>query len=203
MSEIARRIDEVIRTGLAPALKAQGYKKAARTFRRREPGHTLVVNVQGSSWNSDDDGSFTLNLGVYFPTVVPFLDWMRAVERPTEPDCVVRQRIGFVMPLGLDHWWSISPDTDLDALAREVRDAWEQFGRPWLESHANLEAARALALSRNTPYWAAAISLAMNEQDSARVHLEEALAAAKNNAAVTTRLRDWGTRHGIISQAPA
>ena len=98
MSEVARRIDEVIRTGLAPALKAQGYKKAARTFRRREPGHTLVVNVQGSSWNSDADGSFTLNLGVYFPTVVPFLDWMRAVERPTEPDCVVRQRIGFVMP---------------------------------------------------------------------------------------------------------
>lgn len=201
MSEIARRIDRVIKDGLAPVLKSQGYRKDRRTFRRREVQGTRVVNVQGSQWNAEDEGRFTVNLGVYFPTVVPFLDWMRETERPTEGDCVVNERIGFVMPARLDHWWAVTSETDLSALAREVREAWEQFGAPWLDAHADLEAARTLAMHKNLPYWAAAVSLALNDQASARAHLAEALAAASGKANLTAQLRDWGRRHGINPEA--
>lgn len=198
MSEIARRIDEVIREGLAPVLKAYGYKKDRRNFRRREAECTRVVNVQGSAWNADNQGSFTINLGVYFPAVVPFLDGMRVTDRPAEVDCVARERIGYLLPAQRDYWWDVSSETDPGALAREVREAWEQFGAAWMDAHSSMQAARALALKHNLPYWAAAISLALEEREAAGSYLEEALVAAKRSATVTARLRDWGGRHGII-----
>jgi hypothetical protein len=199
--ESARRIDAVIKDGLAPALKTQGYRKERRTFRRRGAQCTRVVNVQGSQWNAEHEGRFTLNLAVYFPAVVPFLDWARATDRPTEADCVVRERIGFVMPVRQDHWWQVTAETDLGALAREVCEAWEEFGAPWLDTHADLEAARTFALSQKLPSWAAAVSLALSEPRAARGYLEEALAAAKASPTITAQLRDWAGRHAISLEA--
>lgn len=201
VSESARRTDQVIRDGLAPALKAAGYRKDGRTFRRPELRGTCVVNVQGSRWNTKDQGRFTLNLGVYFPDVVPFLDWMRATNRPSEADCLVRKRIGSVMPAGRDHWWVVTPQTDLVSLSRELREAWEQFGAPWLDGHANLAAARGLALIGRTPYWAAAISLALGEWGAAQAYLEQAITAARDSANVAGSLRLWGKRHGLLPDA--
>ena len=31
--------------------------------------HTCIVNVQGNKWNQGDEGSFAINLGVYFPVI--------------------------------------------------------------------------------------------------------------------------------------
>jgi hypothetical protein len=65
VSEIARKIDKVVRDRLAPVLTTQGYRKTGV----RSGGETRsirVVNVQSSRSNAGEEGSFTLNLGVYF-----------------------------------------------------------------------------------------------------------------------------------------
>jgi hypothetical protein len=67
MSAISERIDVVVREGLNPILKALGYRKSARTWRHFAAGCIRVVNLQGSWTNAGDSGSFTINLGVYYP----------------------------------------------------------------------------------------------------------------------------------------
>jgi len=69
VSEIARRIDEVVKADLATRLEAEGYRKSARTFHRTEADHTKVVNVQANLWNQGSEGSFAINLGVSLPAV--------------------------------------------------------------------------------------------------------------------------------------
>jgi len=64
MSEVAKRIDAVLKARLTPTLRDLGFKKKARTFRRRTAEATQVVNVQASSSNFGEHGRFTINFGV-------------------------------------------------------------------------------------------------------------------------------------------
>lgn len=139
MSGIGQRVDEVIRLDLAARLKTMGFRKRSRTFHLAGGDHVRVVNVQGSRSNAGDAGQFTVNLGVYYPEVNALFG-LRAdsAASPRECECTIRQRIGTLMPVGQDFWWSVESGTDVSALAREVGEAWELFGAPWLEFHADL-----------------------------------------------------------------
>ena len=196
-SEIGRVIDQVVRDGLAVSLKAAGYRKDGRTFRRADAGCTRVVNVQGSQWNTGDEGRFTVNLGLYVPSLLPFLDTARSTDLPTVPVCLLGDGIGSLTPAGQHHWWIVAAGTDLAALAAEVRDTWERHGAPWMDAHADLPAARGYAVRKGRPYWAAAVSLALGEPDAARTQLAEAVAGWPANSDGAARLLAWGERHGI------
>lgn len=58
----AKLIDPVVSARLAKTLKAAGFKKAGRTFRRVSDDVVHVVNVQASGGNAGDYGQFTLKL---------------------------------------------------------------------------------------------------------------------------------------------
>jgi hypothetical protein len=195
MSEIAHLIDVVLAQSLAPALKAAGYRRAARTWRRVGPASTRVVNAQGSTSNSTEAGRFTINLGLYFPVLAPLVDWGRTSERPTEPDCQVRMRIGLLLPVRLDHWWIVTPHTDVTALAAEVRDAWDCYGAPWYAAHDNLEAARPL-IAAQYAYGSAAVSLALGERADAERLAREALSRATRRGRVDL-IRAWARQQGL------
>jgi hypothetical protein len=195
MSAIANLVDAVLAESLVPALRAAGYRRAARTWRRVGPATTRVVNVQGSAWNSADEGRFTINLGLYFPALAPFVGWGRTAERPTEPDCQVRMRIGFLLPGGLDHWWTITPATDIIVLAGEVRDAWVRYGAHWMETYDDLEAARPL-VAKQYAYGAAAVSLALGDRAEAERLVRDALAATSHRRQAEG-IRVWARQHGL------
>jgi hypothetical protein len=199
MSEIARIIDAVLADALAAPLKLAGYRRSARTWRRAGPTSVRVINAQGSTWNTAEEGQFTLNLGLYFPPLAPLVGWGRTAERPTEPDCQVRTRIGFLLPAGLDHWWTVTPTTDLDALAADVRSTWEQFGAPWFERYDELEAARPL-VAKQYAYGAAAVSLALGDRADAERRLAETLAACSQRHRADL-LRAWARQHGFVVEA--
>lgn len=103
MSEISRVIDSVV-GALHPLMKQAGYKKRARNFRKPCEGGTQVVNLQASWGNMGDRGTFTLNLGLYFPAVaVIFNEGYEPSSSPSEAECHLRARIGALMPRSYDH----------------------------------------------------------------------------------------------------
>jgi len=139
MSEIGKRIDGIIREGLAKELKAIGCKKSGRNFVLEGEESLRLVNVQASQWNFENRGEFTLNLGAYFPKVERLLKSPRLKTFPKEYECTVRVRIGELMPGGLDTWWKLDASTDDAKLAGELVEAWTRYGKPWFESMTTLQ----------------------------------------------------------------
>lgn len=198
MSVIRDRIDHVLQRGLAPRLKAAGYRKDGRTFRHSGPNAVKLTNLQASWSNVGSDGKFTVNLGVYFPQAAELHGLHRITERPVESDCMVHERIGFLLPVRSDHWWAVDDSTDLDALTGEVGQAWEEVCRPWLDRHADPAVARDFMVhKRGAPWWGAIFSLLLADQVAARSYLEQAISEARRPD-LAAHLRRWGERHGLV-----
>jgi len=113
MSIISEKIDHIIRIGLHPILKKEGFLKSSRTFRRALTNCIQLTNVQGSWNNYKDQGQFTVNLAVYFPEAAKSHSLFQVTDRPVESDCIVRQRIGYLIPVRRDYWWEIDSSSDL------------------------------------------------------------------------------------------
>lgn len=154
-------LDEVIRSGLAPVLKAQGFRKAGRTFRSTAPGCVLVVNVQASDWSTRDALRFTVNLGAFYTGLGEILQtWVRpSASGPTEYQCHVRQRLGHLMPAHGDHWWELKVGAPWTGVAVEFSDAVREHGLPWLRAMTDLDTARSHAERWGWPRIAAALAL--------------------------------------------
>jgi len=164
MSVTAEKINYIIRVGLHPALKREGFIKSSRTFRRARTNCTQIVNVQGSWTNYKDQGQFTINLAVYFPEAARLHGQFKITNRPSESDCMISQRIGLLMPARRDHWWNFDSTSDLDQIAKEVVAACTNFALPWLEEHSTIEGAIQFSRSLRIPYWAAIFSLLLEDR---------------------------------------
>jgi hypothetical protein len=194
LSHISKIIDTIIRNGLAQELRAAGYRKTGRTWRRGTGVGIRVTNLQASWTNVGDSGTFTINLGCWFPDAARIHGGFRVTERPTESDCIVSQRIGRLFPDGLDHWWKVDPDTDSELLGHQVARAWKTYGMPWLEAHSDPRAARQFMVDRGFLWWGAIFSLMLNEPAEARNYLDAALAEAADAPSVLRILQDWRKR---------
>lgn len=104
MGEIGKRIDEVIKLGVAPLLKQHGFRKTGRNFHKAVGEMYQVANVQSTRLNSSDRGRFTINLGVYCERVNTIAEPSMVKRPPNEVICTVRARIGHLMPRQDDKW---------------------------------------------------------------------------------------------------
>jgi Domain of unknown function (DUF4304) len=55
---------EFIKTYLKPTLKEHGYKTSGQTWWKSMGDFFLIINLQNSQWNSKEELSFCLNIGV-------------------------------------------------------------------------------------------------------------------------------------------
>ncbi|MGJ7032559.1 DUF4304 domain-containing protein [Niabella hirudinis] len=55
---------DFIKTYLKPTLKEHGYKTSGQTWRKSMGDFFIVINLQNSRWNSKEELSFCLNIGV-------------------------------------------------------------------------------------------------------------------------------------------
>lgn len=177
MSEVSQSIDQVVRHGLHGVLKARGFKKKGRTFRRSGEGVIQVVNIQGSTTNLGDCGRFTMNLGVYFPSVARLAG--TETESPLAHECTLQSRIGHLMSSRRDHWWGLDAATDIESLAVEVADAYRCFGDEWLTAHSDIEHAVTSKRYATTPMTRAALLFAANQPDAAIQLMRSSLAKSK------------------------
>ena len=137
-SSIALVIDRVIRAdgGLASWMKAQAFKKHSRTFVRSVGPISQIVNVQASQGNFAEAGKFTINLAIHHLGLAEVRGNPTRGAYPKEYECLLRERIGKLMPQQLDHWWQVRAEEDVATLAIEVRDTYVRYGEPWLQLHA-------------------------------------------------------------------
>jgi hypothetical protein len=199
MSITSEKIDYIIKVGIHPALKRIGFLKSARTFRRVRTNCIQIINVQGSWTNYNDQGSFTVNLAVYFPKADELHGLFQIIDHPTESDCMVNERIGHLMPVKGDYWWKIDAKSDLDEIAEELAFACVEYGIPWLEEHSTIEGAiQFFTLSRKNPYWAAIFSIILGNHQNAKKYLDEAISNASPNPELKSHLESWGRSVGLI-----
>jgi hypothetical protein len=192
---VQRVLDEVIASALVPLLRAGGYRKEKRTFRRASPDCIQVVNVQASAWGTRTSQKFTVNLGVFFPKAQAVLEGYSPVRLsqagPTESQCHVRQRLGMLMPEHDDVWWSIEAGRDSSRVSKAVGEAMTAFGVPWLEAMSNFDVARREVES--WPVQALGFDVAAGDIQRARQRFRELLETRADPSA----WRKWGRTRGL------
>jgi hypothetical protein len=139
MTKAAKLIDEVIREGVHPLLRAEGFTRRHRTWNRAKGDFTQVVNIQASMWNYGEKGSFTLNLGVFSPEVWTIAEEIPLPQFVKEEQCTVRSRVGLLMEGQYDLWWDVDGATDLVSVGSDVTSKLSEFGLPFLRAHSSLE----------------------------------------------------------------
>jgi hypothetical protein len=197
MTSIDTRIDAVIASDLAIRLKGEGYRKSGRTFFRVGHEHTCIVNVQGNKWNQDDEGSFAINLGVYFPIIADLGGGPQALGPfPKEHECSISTRLGPRAREGDDHWWPVGSGDAISGVAAAVGTAWSDVGRAWLEEAASLTGAYAITCERSLHFPAAIFALALRDREKSIEHLKMAIERLPRGR---TRFEAWGKRYGLIT----
>jgi hypothetical protein len=100
-------------------------------------------------WNTPESAEFTINLKIgwaYFHEIwagTPF------PKNPGSAEPILSQRIGRLMPGKRDHWWEITPKSDVDRVAPQVTKAVTELGLPFLDRHADFQMLASVAKRRN------------------------------------------------------
>jgi|HubBroStandDraft_4_1064222.scaffolds.fasta_scaffold04132_2 hypothetical protein len=211
-SVLALTIADAVKLGLAPLLRKDGFKKRGTTFYQIGPESNRLVVVQSSQWNTSSSSRFTIELGLYFPAIDAVVKqiWTKpGAERwvPKIYNCQLRKRIGLLLPVHRDFWWTVVPSSNANDLAVVLADAWQQYGAPWMRSNGNLpEAAKQLEADS----WfslAAQARLALGErEDASRLAKQFVASLTKEaphpaNAAIIekylTEIRDWCAKYEL------
>ncbi|MGA2814393.1 MAG: DUF4304 domain-containing protein, partial [Candidatus Acidiferrum sp.] len=127
-----------------------GFKKRGTNFYHLGTQSNQLVFVQSSQWNTSSSARFTIELGLYFPAMDAVAEqiWTKPGAEPWVPkihNCQLRKRIGFLLPVQRDYWWTVVPSANVDDLAVELAETWRKYGAPWMRIKANLpEAANQL-----------------------------------------------------------
>src|SRR6185369_642575 len=132
-SEVAKKcVAEVQKSQIAPVLKSQGFRKDKRLWARPEGETVQLVGLQASPWSVEDDGEFTFNLGVHWPT--PYDDVI-CEPHPRSANtgfCVFCRRIGELLHPPGDKWWNVNKSSKLDDVGQNAIQSVIEFGLPEL-----------------------------------------------------------------------
>jgi hypothetical protein len=135
------RVSTFLKERIAPSLRAEGFKGSGQKFQLPVPGWWALLEFQRARFGTVDDVLVTVNvLACSHETWEQARREQPAIgDRPIGyamyPDRVWCSRIGSLMPAGTDHWWRVTPDTDLDGLADEMLDAITRYAIPAIRSH--------------------------------------------------------------------
>ena len=207
MSEIGKRIAAIVDAGLAPHLKAHGFRKGGVNFYRTEGDAIQVMTVQSSQHNYGDSGKFRVNFGVHFPEVAKVLHGSDKMPKvPSERYCLLRAIGSFP-----DRWWIVNSLTIVGDHISNLGAYWSEIVWPWLEANKRLPEAAKKLESQNLVA-AAAARLVLGEREEA-IRLVKAY-IAKVESAIQARskypenaellaeqlksVHDWAVSHHLL-----
>jgi hypothetical protein len=136
---------QLLRDLVGPGLRADGLRGSGTSWTEPSGTHWVTVGFQTDRYPADAELTFTVNL-----KVLSKAEWAaenvpagRRPERPHPNESHYRgwgegilpmlgwaERIGNVMPMQQDHWWTITPDTDQAELSDELLGVLRQHGLP-------------------------------------------------------------------------
>ena len=132
-------LDDILKLTVDPLLRARAFRRKGRTWNRQRNGLVDVVDFQASKMSEVGREEFTINAGVFAPEFFHAVWRKRAPTFVREAECVVRARIGDLLPpgapnRGLDRWWSLdSPETQIVS-QRRVEEALTVHFIPFFDS---------------------------------------------------------------------
>jgi hypothetical protein len=195
MSEIGKAIDGIVTESLAPLLKKNGFKKTARNFYRAHEDRIDVINVQASQWNHGNEGQFTVNVGVYYPSIAEIINAPPIKGMPKEYDCTIRERVGSLTAENKDTWWLVDSNTDRSRTASDLATKVDTLCLPWLDKMSNLDSVKE-GVAKNWPLVAAGIALFQGRESEAKAFVEQSF---KQQPMAKSRAMVWGKKHGLLS----
>lgn len=186
-------IDRVVSADLAPFLRSIGYKKSGRTFRAKADPFVRVINVQASQWNRGTEARFTVNLGIYSQVIEESFRPSSNLVEPKEYHCVLRKRIGELMPGNQDTWWNSEPLEKFESLAPSLRHAVEAYAMPWFERINSFETLR-IELEGQATLELACVLLLLGKRSEAQLCIKQFMQDIPGTAEFA---RSWATRNGL------
>lgn len=176
MSHPSELIDELIKIHLKPYLRERNFRNKSSTFFRQNNDLIEVISPQKDKYNNESKGSFTINLGVYWPKAQEILGRICATFPPKEYDCTLRERLGTLFSAGQNFWWNIVPDSDIQRVGAEVVEKIHNYAMPWFVRATSADEAPRIAHDAE-----AAVLWALNgERLQAAAAIERALISSKH-----------------------
>lgn len=174
-------------------LRSAGFKTSGRTFVRHDGECTDIVNLQASSWNTREHIKFTLNLGVHETHLAILIGKACAAPPKTHFECMLSERVGWVVPQRGDLWWEISSENPPAQVGAWVHGVVSEFVLPWFSAchtHAGLVGAL-----RSRGGWGAPDLLwALGEREVAIEVLDRIDARMPERDQL---IREWKATHGV------
>jgi Domain of unknown function (DUF4304) len=186
-------LNRLVRDSLDPPLKSAGFSRKARVWNRPRANLVHVVDCQASRWNQPDSVNFTVNLGVFSPSVYQTC-WQKEAPRfVNEVDCQVRRRLSggssdLSSATRKEQWWNVGSDAQVVGVGKEVADLLQSKAVPFLDRFESLADVLSVlekdaASHAETPLariYMAAIKAELGDLDAARAALNAVLATAPN-----------------------
>lgn len=110
---IKEQFNDIVSDGIAPILKAAGFRKRGNNFHAHAGEMDWCINIQKDRWGMDgyfNFWEFTINIGVTNADYVMSL-FDKTCDFPLEGACPLRARIGNFMGKG-DYWFKLSPNQE-------------------------------------------------------------------------------------------
>src|SRR5262249_12249797 len=94
------RFHQLLKCGLSPLLRAEGFKGTGATFRRMKGERIDIVNIQGSRYG----GECCVNVAVHFSFLPTAGGSVPDLKKLKEYECAFRDRLHESGES--DHWWT-------------------------------------------------------------------------------------------------
>lgn len=135
----------LLREHVGPGLRAEGLRGSGTSWTQPSDTHWAMVGFQTDREPADTEATFTINLQVLSKAAwaAENVPAGRRPERPHPNESHFRgwgdgihpalgwmERIGHLIPVQRDHWWSVRPDSDLTELGAELLGALRDHGLP-------------------------------------------------------------------------
>lgn len=192
MSNISKKIDDLLKLGLSPLLKTHKFKKKGRNWRKAEGPIFQIINVQASVYNIGLQGQFCINLGIYHQDIYNML-WGRVSQEPKESEALLHSRLNLLAYENMQ-WWEIDENTSLQTMSDDICRCMSEIGLPWLEQRFDIASIShhlsLLPLSRE----AVATAILTDDSEAAEQRLKEVISKWPEKEEEYT---EWAKQYGI------
>jgi hypothetical protein len=182
------RVEEILKLDLVPRMKAHGFRKRKGGFARDAKTTGAVsgakavqvceIDVGGSQ--SSHEGVVGATLAVFFPDFMPILTpWQTKMPAQVKAiDGQARVPLGELGPWkDPHHSWRIDANAQDQTIAKELADAIDQYGLPFLDDMLDMEKVAASELKGVTPELKVLALVKLGRKDQAKAAVEALLAS--------------------------
>jgi hypothetical protein len=142
-------IDEMILRKVAPFMKEHDFRKQRYVWWRANEDVIDVIDIQKSRWNDASGASFTVNLGLYWPTIQKAISRESQSKVPRIYECTVSTRLGPMFDDGRDFWWKVSSPVEIEYVGSDVCTKLLEYGLPWISAGHDLSMTLEFARKRS------------------------------------------------------